>query len=159
MEIRKIVPSEVGLLAQLCDYNDLKDMVRTNSFLLESGNGDIFVLFEDGELIGELRVKYRDDDEEEAAVFGRRALLFAFRIKERFQGSGYGQHLMKYVLNTLEEKGYTEMSIGVETENSRAYHIYQKYGFTKFLSHRNETYQGDTFEYDLYLRLVGMNSI
>lgn len=86
------------------------------------------------------------------AVRDKRAYLFAFRIHKDFQNKGYGKYLLKTVLNMLEESGYSEFTVGVEDDNDRAIHMYQAQGFREFLLRKKEEYQGDKYEYNLYLR-------
>lgn len=52
----------------------------------------------------------------------------------------------------LMQKGYSEFTIGVEEDNKAAQHIYTKLGFTKLLGKIREEYQGDCYEYGLYLK-------
>lgn len=49
-------------------------------------------------------------------------------------------------------KGYSEFTIGVEDDNETAVHIYSKLGFTQLVGKISEEYQGDSYEYGLYLR-------
>ena len=116
---------------------------------------DIFALFDNDKLIGELHVKYESEDKREA-VRGRRAYLFAFRVREEMQGRGIGKHLLQSVLDILAQQGYTEFTIGVEDDNERAIHIYQSAGFDKVVARKAETYQGDSYEYNLYLKSMDM---
>ena len=150
MDIRKITPSELPFLTQLFDYNDIAGMLKQNEIDMNSGTVDIFVMFDDERPIGELHVLYSSDDER--AVKGRRAYLFAFRIHEEYEGRGYGKQILKSVIDTLSEKGYTEFTVGVEDDNDRAGHIYNSFGFTELIARKNEEFQGDGYEYGLYLR-------
>ena len=59
---------------------------------------------------------------------------------------------MSEVISTLSQKGYSEFTIGVEDDNETAVHIYSKLGFTQFVGKISEEYQGDSYEYGLYLR-------
>ena len=150
MDIRKITPSELPFLTQLFDYNDIAGMLKQNEIDMNSGTIDIFVMFDDERPIGELHAAYSTDDER--AVKGRRAYLFAFRIHKDYQGCGYGKQLLKSVIDTLSEKGYTEFTVGVEDDNDRAGHIYNSFGFTELIARKYEELQGDGYEYGLYLR-------
>ena len=102
-------------------------------------------------LVGELHVMYENDDEN-YAIRGRRAYLFAFRVREDFQNKGYGTYLLKTVLTELKENGYCEFTVGVEDDNFRAIHMYQVLGFNDILLRKQEEYQGDAYEYNLYLK-------
>ena len=57
---------------------------------------DIFVLLENGKLIGELRAKYVSEDKR-FAVKGKRAYLYAYRIHKKSQGRGLGKLLLEKV--------------------------------------------------------------
>lgn len=151
VKIRTLSVSELPILSELFDYNDIEDMIAENVRNIDHGIVDIFGLFKDSRLLGELHVMYQSEDEQ-AAVLGKRAYLFAFRIHEDFQGRGLGKYLMKSVIEYLEEKGYSEFTIGVEDDNARAIHIYEKFGFDEIIARKREEYQGDAYEYNLYLR-------
>ena len=59
-----------------------------------------------------------------------------------------------YVLQMLRNNGYYEFTVGVEDDNPRAIHMYQAMGFDKFLLRKQEEYQGDVYEYNLYLKKI-----
>ena len=151
LTIRPIQPDELRRLTALFDYNDVPAMIAENARLIESGDFSIYLLFEGSDLIGEIHVTWRSSDPL-AAIDGRRAYLSAFRIREERQGLGYGQHLLRGIIRLIEEAGYREITIGVEDDNARARHIYRKLGFIAFLERRQESWQGDAYEYDLLLR-------
>ncbi len=151
LTLRPMTSAELSALTALFDYNDVPAMIAENTRLIDSGAFSIYLLFEGNELVGELHVTWRSDDPL-AAMDGRRAYLSAFRIREDRQGRGYGQHLLRGVIAAIEERGYREITIGVEDDNLRAKHLYAKFGFTDFLERRRESYQGDSYEYDLLLR-------
>lgn len=150
MDIRKITPLELPLLTQLYDYNNPAEMIEQNKRDMNNGTIDIFVMFYDDRPIGELHTAYESDDER--AIKRKRAYLFAFRIHEDYQGRGYGKQLLQNVIDTLYKNGYTEFTVGVEDENDRARHIYDSFGFTELIARKYEEYQGDGYEYGLYLR-------
>lgn len=151
--VRKLSADELKLLLELFDYNDPNEMLVENRNNILSGKIDIFGLFVDDRLVGELRAAYVKEDER-FAVKGRRAYIYAFRISEEFQGIGYGSFLIKSVISRLSEGGYTEFTIGVEDDNTTAMHIYKKLGFTEMICRILEEYQGDRYEYGLYLKRI-----
>ena len=102
-------------------------------------------------MIGELRVMYSNDDAQ-IAIQGNRAYLYAFRIDKDFQGRGLGKHLLSAVIDTLFRRGYTEFKVGVEDDNARAIHIYKSFGFNEVITRKYEKYQGNEYEYNLYLK-------
>ena len=150
MIIRPIAISELPILIQLFDYNDPAEMIEQNERDINNGNIDIFVMFNNDRPIGELHAAYESDDDR--AVKGKRAYLFAFRIHEDYQGRGYGKRLLQSVIDTLTEQGYYEFTVGVEDENDRARHIYESFGFTELIARKYEEYQGNEYKYGLYLK-------
>ena len=150
MIIRPITPSELLILTQLFDYNDPAEMIEQNEHDMNNGTIDIFVMFDNDRPIGELHAAYTSDDER--AVKGKRAYLFAFRIHEDYQGRGYGKRLLQSVIDTLFKQGYAEFTVGVEDNNAKAKHIYDSFGFNDLIARKYEEYQGDGYEYGLYLR-------
>ena len=151
LTLRPMASAELAALTALFDYNDVPAMIAENTRLIESGAFSIYLLFEGNELIGELHVTWRSDDPL-AAIDGQRAYLSAYRIREERQGLGYGQVLLRGGIDAVEARGYREITIGVEDDNLRAKHLYRKFGFTEFVARRSESYQGDSYEYDLLLR-------
>ena len=151
MQIEKMAVHELHRLTELFEYNNVEQMISECTRDIQKGMIDIFVLYENDVLVGELHVKYESDDEN-YAVRGRRAYMFAFRVREEFRNKGYGTYLLKEVLGILMEEGYCEFTVGVEDDNSRAIHMYQAMGFTEFVLRQQEEYQGDAYEYNLYLK-------
>ena len=151
--IRRITVKELPILTELFDYNSISEMIEENTRLIEKGTDDIFILLHGERLLGELHVRYESIDPLEA-VRGQRAYLYAFRIHEEHQGKGLGKFLMKTVMDKLSEDGYSEFTIGVEDDNTRAIHIYKSFGFNEVIARKYEEYQGDGYEYDLYLKRV-----
>ena len=153
MTVKPLNTEELYLLKDLFSYNDPEEMIQSNSQKIESGEIDIFGLFSNKVLIGELRAMYSNSDERFAQK-GKRAYLYAFRIHENHQGEGLGKQLLKYVVDNLSQNGYTEFTVGVEDENERAKHIYQSFGFNIIIARIQEEYQGERYEYNLYLKSI-----
>lgn len=71
-------------------------------------------------------------------------------VKKEYRNRGIGQELLKYMINLCEEKGYQQITVGVDTENSNALHIYKKFGF--------EIFETATDEYgDFYKMILTFN--
>lgn len=149
MKVEKLAVRDLNILTELFQYHDVEQMIMQCTREIQNGVIDIFVLYDRGVLIGELRARYESDDANDT-IRGKRAYLYAFRIRAGFQNRGYGTYLLKTVLSVLERNGYDEFTVGVEDDNERALHIYQKLGFHEFLLRKREEYQGDSYEYNLY---------
>lgn len=151
MIVRKLKVSEIPRLTVLFKYKDVNEMIAENTKDIENGVIDIFALFDDDKIIGELRVKYISDDNRFAEK-GKRVYLYAFRIHQKHQGKGLGNFLLENVLKILAENGYSEFTVSVEDDNSRARYMYEKHGFIESVARIKESYQGDSYEYDLLLK-------
>ena len=151
MDIKRLASQDLYVLWELFDYNNVEQMISECGYNIQNGIIDIFVLYDENTLIGELRVRYESDDES-FAIRGKRAYLYAFRVREGFRNKGYGTYLLKSVLSELKANGYSEFTVGVEDDNLRAIHMYQALGFNEFILRRQEEYQGDRYEYNLYLK-------
>lgn len=149
--VRELKITELPLLTQLFNYKNVDEMIAENTRDIETGIIDVFALFDGDIIIGELRVKYISDDNRFAEK-GKRAYLYAFRVHQKYQGKGLGNFLFANVLNILAENGYSEFTVGVEDDNARAHYMYEKYGFTEPVARIKESYQGDSYEYDLLLK-------
>ncbi len=102
-----------------------------NYFLsgLTGGNIEFWTVDNNG-LIGELYIFWDSEDKEEADGI-KRAYLCALRIKPEHQGAGLSTLLMKSVMNRIYEKGYTEITIGIDNDDyDKLLKVYQKWGFT-----------------------------
>ncbi len=151
--VRKLKISELSMLTVLFKYKDVNDMIAENTKALENGVVDIFALFNNEKIIGELRAKYISYDNRFAEE-DKRAYLYAFRIHQKHQGKGLGNFLLENVLENLAENGYSEFTVGVEEDNSRARYMYERHGFTETIARIKESYQGDSYEYDLLLKRI-----
>ena len=149
--VRKLKVLELPILTQLFNYKDIDDMIAENTRDIEAGIIDIFALFDGAKIIGELRVKYISDDNRFTEK-GKRAYLYAFRVHQKYQGKGLGSFLLENVLLILAENGYREFTVGVEDDNLRARYMYEKNGFKEPIARIKESYQGDSYEYDLLLK-------
>lgn len=149
--VKALSVRDIPMLTALFKYKDVNEMIAENTRNIEAGVIYIFALFDRDNIIGELRAKYVSDDNRFAEK-GKRAYLYAFRIHQKHQGKGLGNFLIENVLATLKENGYNEFTVGVEDSNARARYIYEKNGFTEFVERRKESYQGDSYEYNLLLK-------
>ena len=154
LSVRPLAISELPMLTKLFHYNDVQAMIDETAKSIEQGKIDIFGLFKGLKLIGELRAMYQSE-EEDKVIPGKRAYLYAFRIHKNYQGKGLGKYLASQVIDRLTEKGYSELTIGVEDDNERAIHIYKQFGFDELVARKYEEYEGCGYEYNLYLKRLG----
>lgn len=149
--VRKLKTTELPILTQLFNYKNIDDMISENTRNIENDIVDIFAMFDNDKLIGELHVKY-DNEDKDFAEKGKRAYLFAFRVHKDYQGKGLGSYLLEVVIKKLTNNGYHELTVGVEDDNIRARYMYEKHGFIYPIARIKETYQCDSYEYELLLK-------
>lgn len=151
MEFRKVNLDELDKLKDLYDYDNFEEF--KNQIIDEISNGikDIYIITENENLIGEIKVVYKSDIPNQT-IPNIRVYLSAFRIHKDYQNKGLGQKLLTFVINSLENEGITEFTLGVEDDNEIAKHIYEKFDFTEIIDRQSETVKGRTYEYNLLLR-------
>ena len=67
-------------------------------------------------------------------------------VKKDYRNKGIGQELLNYMIKLCKEKGYQQITVGVDTDNENAVHIYKKFGF--------EIYETATDEYGEYYKMI-----
>ena len=55
-------------------------------------------------------------------------------VKKNYRGEGYGKAILQYVLSIAKEKGYSEIVLGVDCDNTVAFNLYKKLGFNIYES-------------------------
>lgn len=103
---------------------------------LTAGNIEFWTVELEEQLIGELYIFWDSPDKDEADGVNR-AYLCAFRIKREHQNKGYGKLLFQAVLNRIEEKGFKEVSIGIDTrEYEKLSNFYKDFGFNELIKQK-----------------------
>lgn len=155
MTIRKIKIEEFDKLFDLFpDGVELWKKYREKRIKELSNNETATYVIEDNDkFIGEISVNYVSHDLPTEAIPNRRVYLQTYRVDKKYQKFGLGQQLLQFVLNDLENAGYTEFTIGVEDNNEIARHIYFKYGFTEAID-KGHGGVFDPTDYTLYMRSI-----
>ena len=109
---------------QTCPY--------TNMFIeqIKAGNRDVFILTVDGEYIAECDLVY--DNPEYNTVPGERLYFSRLIVKKDERGKGYGRALSLYMLDLAKEKGFKEIALGVDCDNTAAVNLYKNLGFNTY---------------------------
>ena len=154
-KFKKILPEELDKLYDLFPSDDELWFKYRNMRLKEYENKetDTYVIEDGDKFIGELTVNYISHDLPTETVPNQRVYLQAFRVDKKYQKQGLGQQLITFVLNDLEERGYTEFTIGVEEDNEIAKHIYFKNGFTEAID-KGHGDEFDPTDYTLYMKSI-----
>ncbi len=125
MKFRKINIKEFDRLKKLFSGDEelWKKYKKMQIEKLENKEIDIFIIENDGDIIGELTVNYKSNKLKKEAKIGVRAYLEAFRLDKGYRKQGLGQKLINYCIDYLKNIGYTEFTIGLESNNEVAKHI------------------------------------
>jgi ribosomal protein S18 acetylase RimI-like enzyme len=103
-------------------------------------------------MIAEITAHYESDKNDlDFAQKGKRAYFSALRVLPEYQGRDLAQALRRHALDELRDSGYSEATIGVEENKDAAKHIYRKLGFSTLVKRCTETFQTDTYDFNLYL--------
>lgn len=62
---------------------------------------------------------------------------FGIAIKEKFQGRGLGNILTEEAIAAARNLGYTQIELGVFSDNEKARNLYRKYGFEEWGQTKN----------------------
>ncbi len=99
---------------------------------IESGNRFVFVYKINGEFIGEGALVLETSDPD-YTIPNQRIYVSRMIVKKEYRGRGIGSEILEFLIRKAKEKGYSEMTIGVDKDNVNALHLYRKYGFTEVL--------------------------
>ncbi|RDW15115.1 GNAT family N-acetyltransferase [Oceanobacillus chungangensis] len=113
---------------------------------LISGNRITFIYLENNEFIGEGSLVFKNNDPD-YTIPDKRIYLSRMIVKDEYRNRGVGGIILDYLIDYAEQLGYEEISLGVDTDNSSARHLYEKKGFTNVL------YMGED-EYGEYVKLL-----
>lgn len=114
---------------------------------IENGNRLIYIYETDGEFLGEGALVLKNDDPD-YTIPGRRVYMSRVLVKKEYRNLGLGTKIVSYLIRVAEEKGFDEVSVGVDLDNFSARYLYEvKTGF-------NEVICEDEDEGGKYLKLL-----
>ncbi|MWC26757.1 GNAT family N-acetyltransferase [Paenibacillus sp. MMS18-CY102] len=131
-QIKQLNLSEYEKCSNIWDMK--KNVTMANKFYgeLESGNRITFIYSENDEFIGEGSLVFRNDDPD-YTIPNKRIYLSRMIVKEEYRNRGIGSIMLDYLIEYAVNLGYGEISLGVDTDNYNAKHLYEKKGFTDVL--------------------------
>lgn len=113
---------------------------------LASGNRITFIYLENDEFIGEGSLVFQNKDPD-YTIPDKRIYLSRMIVKEEYRNRGIGGIIVNYLIDYAKQLEYEEITLGVDTDNLNARHLYEKKGFTTVL------YLGED-EYGEYVKLL-----
>ena len=150
LNVRKLCAEEVFKLSHLYDEPSNPSFMEKRKEKIVNRIQDVYVLENEYNIIGEVTIVYQDDHEG-FTIKGQRVYMEALRIDKSMHDKGYGQYFIIAVNEKIKNEGYQEITIGVEDDNLNAKHIYNKLGFTEFVS-REQMYKYAPKGYDVWMK-------
>lgn len=96
----------------------------------KTGNREAYALFVNGEIAAECHLVY--DNPEYGTVPGKRAYLSRMATRKEYRRRGCGTVIARFIIDLAKEKGYEELALGVNCDNTAALSLYQKLGFSVY---------------------------
>ena len=126
--VRKATADE---MLRLWGYENIADASPTARFFyqnISSGNAVFWTLDDEGQLVGEL-YGFLDLDDKDFANGRSTAYLCAFRVRKDHRGSHLGTLLLNTAIDELRERGFSRVTIGVNSDEPHNIALYRHYGF------------------------------
>ncbi len=99
---------------------------------IASGNRMVFIYKNNGEFIGEGALVF-DAGDPDYTIPNKRVYVSRMIVKKEYRGRGIGSEILAFLIEKATEMGFSEMTIGVDKNNTIALHLYRKFGFTNVL--------------------------
>ena len=131
-KIKKLNPEEFNKCSNIWDMDKHKNMAKMFYEELVSGNRITFIYSENNECIGEGSLVFKNNDPD-YTIPNKRIYLSRMIVKEEYRNRGIGGIILDYLIDYAEQLGYEEITLGVDTDNFNARHLYEKKGFTNVL--------------------------
>ena len=123
MECKLLKKDEIKLMEEVLIDDD---MVFNEEFVekfIENDNTYGFIVKDIDKIIG-FAYGYRLIRPDGKAMF----FLYSIGILPKYQNQGYGTKLMEYIINYAKEIGCYELFVMTDKGNTRACHLYEKFG-------------------------------
>ncbi len=138
MEARKGTLKEMQALWEYSNsntYNYFSEGIRNEII-------ELITIEDNNKLIAELYIFWDSPDKDEANS-KTRAYLCALRVEEPYRQKGLSSKLFNYAIDIIKSKNFTEVTIGVDTDNEdKLSKIYQKWGFDTEIKRKYQDLHG-----------------
>ena len=84
-------------------------------------------VYVDGEIVGQIIVSMLRQH-----LKFRHRFYLGMSIQQKYTGEGLGSFLMELAISQAKANGMEQLELGVFSDNDRARHLYQKYGFQEY---------------------------
>lgn len=145
-QIKRLTPEEYYKCSNIWAMDKNPKMAKMFYDELVSGNRITFIYFENNKFIGEGSLVFKNNDPD-YTIPNKRIYLSRMIVKDEYRNRGIGGIILNYLIDYAKQLGYEEISLGVDTDNFNARHLYEKKGFTNIL------FIGED-EYGEYMKLL-----
>lgn len=145
-DIIELHPNNFEQCKNIWEKEENPSMIENFYNQLVSGDRVTFIYRINNEYIAEGSIVFKHPDTD-YVIPNRRVYLSRMIVKQQYRNLGIGGKLLDHLINYAENLGYKEISLGVDTDNFNARHLYHKKGFTHVL------YSGED-EYGKYVKLL-----
>lgn len=137
----KIEPITAENYEKCSNLWDMEKQPQTNEWLEEirSGVRLPFAYVVDGVFLGECALVLAKDDPH-YTIPGKRAYLSRLIVKDSCRRQGIGRILTDCVIEEAKRRGFSELSLGVDKDNTAARHLYAVKGFDTVLFEGEDKY-------------------
>ena len=66
------------------------------------------------------------------ALKTRHRAVMGISIEQKYWGCGLGSYLMQLAVDQTRANGFEQLELGVYSDNARAIHLYEKFGFERY---------------------------
>ena len=109
---------ELVEIDQLC-FKESHNFEQRVSELLNDEEYRVFLALFKGEIIGKIHLHFHDNQ----------VTIYDFAVLPCYQGQGFGQAILKNIINRSIDNGMGEVNLDVEINNHKALMLYEKCGF------------------------------
>ncbi|REB11650.1 GNAT family N-acetyltransferase [Sporosarcina sp. BI001-red] len=131
-KIKKLTIEDYNKCSNIWDMVKQPKMAKMFYDELVSGNRITFIYLEKNEFIGEGSLVFNNNDPD-YTIQNKRIYLSRMIVKEGCRNRGIGGIILDYLIDYSQQLGYEEITLGVDTDNLNARHLYEKLGFTNVL--------------------------
>ncbi|MDM5339152.1 GNAT family N-acetyltransferase [Fictibacillus enclensis] len=138
-QIKKLKLEDYNKCSNIWDMEKKPKLAKMFYDELVSGNRITFIYIENNEFIGEGSLVFENNDPD-YTIPDKRIYLSHMIVKEEYRNRGIGGIIVDYLIDYAKQLGYEEITLGVDTDNLNARHLYEKNGFTNVLFNGEDDY-------------------
>ena len=129
-----IEPLNIDEYSKCSNIWNMKTQPLADKWLEEIKNGNrlVYIYKINGEFIGEGALVL-DAGDADYTIPDKRVYVSRMIVKKEYKNRGIGSTILEFLINKAKAMGFSEMTIGVDKDNTNALHLYRKYGFTEVL--------------------------